>query len=124
MKLHIDDSKTIKEIQDEFVNVFKYIKIEFFKKSHEAGEGSAKKDLIEHSKKLGDIRTIHNEGDLVITKDMIVSDVESAFENTFGIHAQVFRKQNDVWLLTSNTDSWTLAEQIETAEEMDKPVEE
>ena len=124
MKLHIDDSKTIKEIQDEFINVFKYIKIEFFKKSHEAGEGSAKKDLIEHSEKLGDIRTIHNEGDLIITKDMIVSDVESAFENTFGIHAQVFRKQNDVWLLTSSTDSWTLAEQIKTAEEMDKAVEE
>lgn len=123
MKLHIDDSKSIKEIQDEFVNVFKYIKVEFFKKAHEEGEGSEKKDLIENSKKLGDIRTIHNEGDLIITKDMKVSDVENAFESTFGIHAQVFRKQNDLWLLTSNTDSWTLAEQIETAEEMSKPVE-
>ena len=49
---------------------------------------------------------------------MVVSDVESAFENTFGIHAQIFRKQNNVWLLTSNTDSWTIAEQIEKAEEM------
>ena len=118
MKLHIDDSKTITEIQAEFINVFKYIKVEFFKKSHEAGEGSAKKDLIENSKTLGEIRTIHNEGDLIITKDMVVSDVESAFENAFGIHAQIFRKQNNVWLLTSNTDSWTIAEQIEKAEEM------
>jgi len=124
MKLHIDDSKTIKEIQDEFVNVFKFIKIEFFKKAHEAGEGSAKKDLIEHSNKLGDIRTIHTEGDLIITKDMIVSEVESAFENNFGIHAQVFRKQNNVWLETTNSDSWTLAKQIETAEFMSTPVDE
>ncbi len=122
MKIHIDDSKTIKEIQAEFINVFKYVKIEFFKKSHEAGEGSAKKDLIEQNKTLGEIRTLHNEGDLIITKDMVVSDVESAFENTFGIHAQVFRKQNNVWLITSNTDSWTIAQQIETAEEMSHPV--
>jgi hypothetical protein len=123
MKLHIDDSKTIKEIQAQFIDVFKYIKVEFFKKSHEAGEGSSKKDLIEPTKTLGEIRTIHNEGDLIITKDMIVSDIESAFENTFGIHAQIFRKQNNVWLLTSNTDSWTLAEQIEKAVEMSHPAE-
>ena len=79
--------------------------------------------MIEHSKKLGEIRTIHNEGDLIITKEMRVSDVEDSFEEKFGIHAQVFRKQNRVWLLTTNSDSWTLEEQIETAKEMDKPVE-
>ncbi len=124
MKLHIDDSKTIKEIQDEFLDVFKFIKIEFFTKPHKTGESSTKKDLIENTKKLGDIRTIHNEGDIIITKDMLVSDVENTFENTFGVHVQVFRKQNNVWLLTTNTDGWTLAKQIETAEEMDKPVEE
>ena len=123
MKLHIDDSKTIKEIQAQFIDVFKYIKVEFFKKSHETGEGSSKKDLLELTKTLGEIRTIHNEGDLIITKDMLVSDIESAFENTFGIHAQIFRKQNNVWLLTSNTDSWTLAEQIEKAEEMSHPAQ-
>ena len=123
MKLHIDDSKTIAEIQDEFADVFKYIKIEFFTKAHGAGEASAKEDLIDNSKKLGEIRTIHNEGDLIITKDMLVSEVEGAFEDNFGIHAQVFRKQNDVWLETTNTDSWTLAKQIETAEFMSSPAE-
>ena len=124
MKVHIDDSKTIKEIQDEFISVFKYIKIEFFTKAHKTGESSTKKDLIEHSKKIGEIRTNHQEGDLVITKDMHVSDVENAFEEKFGIHAQIFRKQNNVWLLTTSTDDWTLEKQIETAEFMDTPVEE
>ena len=124
MKVHIDDAKTLKEIQDEFISVFKYIKIEFFTKAHEVGESSTKKDLIENSKKIGEIRTNHKEGDLIITKDMLVSDVENAFEEKFGIHVQVFRKQNNVWLLTTSTDDWTLAKQIETAEYMDKPVEE
>ena len=123
MKLHIDDSKTIKEIQDEFQNIFKSIKIEFFAKAHEVGEASAKADMLDSAKKLGEIRTIHNEGDISITKDMTVSAVESAFEDNFGIHAQVFRKQNNVWLETTNTDGWTLAKQIETADFMSSPAE-
>jgi len=123
MKLHIDDSKTIAEIQKEFVNAFEYIKIEFFNKAHSVGETSSKKDMIDSSKKLGEIRTIHNEGDIVITKDMLVSDVETEFEDKFGIHVQVFRKQNDVWLLTTNTDSWSLEKQIEEAKFMSSPAE-
>ena len=123
MKLHIDDSKTIAAIQKEFLAAFEYIKIEFFNKAHNVGETSSKKDMIDSSKKLGEIRTIHNEGDIVITKEMLVSDVETEFEDKFGIHIQVFRKQNDVWLLTTNTDSWSLEKQIEEAKFMSSPAE-
>jgi len=121
MKLHIDDNKTIEEIQTEFINVFKYIKIEFFSKAHKSGEGSAKEYLLEHTKKLGEIRTKHTEGDIIITPTMLVSEVETIFEDSFGIHAQIFRKQNNVWLETTNSDSWTLAKQIETGEFMSSP---
>lgn len=122
MKLQINDSKTIAEIQKEFIDAFEYIKIEFFTKPHQINESSAKTDMIDPSKKIGEIRSVHIEGDIVITKNMLVSDVEKAFENTFGIHVQVFRKQNDVWLLTSNTDSWTLEKQIEEAKFMSSNV--
>lgn len=123
MELAINDSKTIKEIQDEFNDAFKYIKLEFFNKPHEVGEASAKKDLLDNSQSLGEIRTVHNEGELVITADMLVSQVETAFEDKFGVHVQVFRKQNNIWLETTNTDNWTLAKQIQTAEYMGKPIE-
>ena len=115
MKLHIDDSKTISEIQKEFNDIFEYIKLEFFTKPHKEGEGSTKDDLIDSSKKLSEVRTTHNEGDIIITKDMLVSEVENAFEENFGIHVQIFRKQNDVWLVTTTTDNWPLDKQIETA---------
>lgn len=123
MKLIINDNKTIQEIQDEFNTVFKYIKLEFFKKAHKVGEASAKKDLLDSNKTLGEIRTVHNEGELMITADMLVSQVETAFEEKFGVHVQVFRKQNNSWLETTNTDNWTLTKQIQTAEYMEKPVE-
>jgi uncharacterized protein (DUF1697 family) len=124
MKLHIDDSKTIEEIQKEFTKVFSFLKVEFFTKSHEVGEASAKKDLIANTQKLGDIRTKHAEGDLLITAEMEVGEVENAFEENFGVHVQIFRKQNNVWLETTNSDSWTLAKQNETAEFMSTPVDE
>mgnify|MGYP005660149705 CR=1 FL=1 len=124
MKLTINDNKTIEQIQDEFNQAFQYLKIEFFKKAHEVGEASAKKDLLDSEQTLGEIRTVHNDGELTITADMLVSDVETAFEDNFGVHVQVFRKQNDVWLETTNTDGWTLSKQMETAEFMGKPVEE
>ncbi len=123
MKLHIDDSKKIAEIQDEFIAVFKHIKIEFFTKAHIEGEGSSKNDLIDSSKKLGEIRLKHNEGDLIISREMLVSEVEALFEDKFGIHAQIFRKQGDNWLLTTSTDNWTLEKQIETAEFMSSAAE-
>jgi len=123
MKLHIDDSKTIEEIRNAFTASFEYLKLEFFTKPHEVGEASAKKDMIDENKTLGDIRKKHNEGDIIITADMLVSDVESAFEDKFGIHAQVFRKQNNVWLETTSSDHWTLAKQNETGEFMCSPAE-
>lgn len=123
MKIHIDDSKSIAQIQEEFLNAFKYLKIEFFAKAHAEGESSPKKDLLEGVKLLSEIRTVHNEGDISITKEMTVNEVEQAFEDKFGIHVQLFRKQNESWLMTSTTDDWTLAKQIETAEFMETPAE-
>ena len=123
MKLHIDDTKTIEEIRNEFTNSFEFLKLEFFTKAHQVGEASAKADMIDENKTLGEIRQKHNEGDLVINADMLVSEVEGAFEEKFGVHAQVFRKQNNVWLETSGSDSWTLAKQNETGEFMSSPAE-
>lgn len=121
MKLAINDSKKIKEIKDEFNNLFEFLKVEFFVKKHEVGEASAKKDMIEESKTIGEIRNIHGEGELIITPASLVSEVERQFEDNFGLHVQVFRKQNNVWLETTNTDGWTLAKQNETAKFMSSP---
>lgn len=123
MKLHIDDTKKIEEIKAAFNNSFKFLNLGFFTKSHQVGEASAKKDLIDDEKTLAEIRLKHTAGELIINPDMLVSEVESAFENQFGVHVQVFRKQNDVWLETTNTDHWTLAKQNETGEFMSSKLE-
>jgi hypothetical protein len=122
MKLRIDDKRPISEIQDEFNAAFPYLKIEFFKKPHRAGEASPIGEMLSSDSDLGKWRTNHTEGELVFTKDSTVEEVESKFQEAFGLSVQVFRKSGNVWLETSATDSWTLAEQNEQGAFMQEDV--
>ena len=118
MKIHIDDSKTLEDVKNEFSGVFPYLKIEFFEKAHSDGAGSPKSELIDENLSIGNIRTQHNEGEVEINAEMAVGEVERRFEENYGIHVQVFRKSGDIWLETSATDDWSLADQNETGKEM------
>jgi hypothetical protein len=42
---------------------------------------------------------------------MTVAELERLFVENFGLNAQVFRRSGTLWLQTSATDNWTLAEQ-------------
>lgn len=55
---------------------------------------------------------------------MKVSELESVFTETFGLSVQVFRKLGNVWLQTTTTDNWTLAEQNQKASEKEGAPEE
>ena len=118
MEIHIIDDKRLGEIKSEFSKYFPFLKLEFFKHAHNNGLGSPKEDMIVEDLVLGDIRTIHNEGDIVIRDDMEVGLLEQKFESKYGIHVQIFRKSGDIWLETSATDNWTLKEQNLTGLEM------
>ncbi len=113
MILHIDDNRKISEIQAEFNERFPYLKLEFFKKPHDVGEASPLSEMLPSDSTLKEWRTIHDEGDIIITPETTVEDVESGFQETFGISTQVFRQSGDIWLETSATDKWTLKEQNE-----------
>lgn len=122
MKLHVDDKRVIEELQVEFNKVFPYLKIEFFKKPHEVGETSPKKEMLPSNTTLGKWRTVHSEGDLFLNPSTKVEELESQFQEFFGLFVQVFRKSGAVWLETSATDSWTLAEQNEQGAFMEEEV--
>ena len=119
MKIQIEDSKTLEQVQEEFHQAYSHLKIQFFKKPHGVGEGSPKEDLLEPSKTIGEIRTTHNEGTITFDNNTKVAELENAFQENYGISAQVFRKSGAIWLETSKTDDWTLEKQNETGKESD-----
>ncbi len=118
MKISINDHRKIHAIQEEFNMVFPYLKIEFFSKPHTSGGQSSKKLMKSNSKTLGECRTIHNKGEIVINPEMTVDELEQRFMDVYGLSVQVFRKSGNVWLETSVTDGWTLHKQNEQGKEL------
>jgi len=109
----INDSKTISEIQEEFIEKFPFLRIDFYKNQHDVNEGSPKEEKIESYHKIGEIRRNIRTGNLSINGHLKVATLEERFEEDYGLNVQVFRRSDDVWLQTTATDNWTLTEQNE-----------
>ncbi len=109
----IKDSKTIKDIQKEFQDLYPALKIAFYKEKHGDHQGSKKSMEYTEDLPLAEIRTKHTEGEIKIDPEMSVQHLEESFENTFGLHVQIFRRSGDLWLQTITTDDWSLNKQNE-----------
>ncbi len=107
----ISDDKRLRDIKEEFHRKFTHLKIEFYAAEHRRGQGSYQSDQLDAELTIGHVRTLHNEGDLRIDPQMSVGEFEQKFHDKYGLNVQVFRKSGNLWMQTTATDSWTLAEQ-------------
>ncbi len=94
---------TIAAIKVEFARIFPGLRLEFFSEAHDIGFGSSEE------KKLSD-QTIFSAGSISINPYDSVAEFEQQMKRK-NMHIQVYRKSNDLWLQTSKTDHWSLAEQ-------------
>jgi hypothetical protein len=111
MNITINDTRSVAAIQEEFTQNFPYLRLEFFSRPHKTGKPSPRNQMLQNTRTLGEIRTKHLDGDIQITPSMTVSLLEQEFMKHYGLSVQVFRKSGRVWLETTVTDGWTLAEQ-------------
>lgn len=107
----ISDEKTLRDIQKEFNSKFPYLKLEFYSSRHGEGEGSPIQERLDPEQLLSTARQTHAKGNIQVKGDMEVSDFEQVFQDKFGLNVQVFRKSGNLWMQTTSTDHWTLAEQ-------------
>ncbi|TXB61906.1 hypothetical protein [Phaeodactylibacter luteus] len=107
----ISDYQTLKDIQAEFHRTFPGLKIEFYASPHQPGKGSPKREQIDPGLQLKFVRAKHTKGELQLSPDMSVAELESALQEQFGLHAQVFRKSGNLWMQTTSTDDWPLERQ-------------
>jgi hypothetical protein len=111
MVLHIAPNRLISDVQKEFNEKFRFLKIVFFNtKSFSRSDFSASQ-IIPPNKKIGDGRLKVADGDIKIDEEMKVSELEQLFKNRFSLAVQVFRKSGNLWLETTMTDNWTLQQQ-------------
>jgi len=122
MNILINDDRYIASIQEEFHEVFPYLKLEFFSQLHESGQGNASGHVQPSNKKLGEIRKLNTNGEVIITPKMTVAQLEQVFGETYGLGVQVFRKSGKSWLETVLTDHWSLFKQNAEGEFLNSPV--
>lgn len=107
----ITDNTSIREVQQSFSEKFPYLRLVFYAHPHEPGHGSPKAEELPLDKRVGEVRSIHSEGDVQASPEHRVRDFERQLSEVYGLHAQVFRKSGSLWMQTSATDEWTLGEQ-------------
>ncbi|MDI1354242.1 MAG: hypothetical protein PSX36_04970 [bacterium] len=120
MIIAINDNRKLYAVQEEFTQQFPFLKLEFFSKPSKPGAGSSKKIIGHSSKTIGECRTIHDNGNISISPEMTVTELEQRFSDVYGLHVQLLRKAGNVWLETSVTDGWTLSEQNRQGETLSK----
>ena len=123
MKLIISDQQTIAEVKKQFNEAFPYLDLDFFYKQHKPGRPSNFKFLAKNTIKLSDLKIDQLTEEIVITPNMSVNLLEQSFGKRYGLGVQVFRKSGKVWLETTITDTWTLAEQNAEGESLSKGIE-
>lgn len=124
MTFKITEEYTIREVQQEFQKHFPYLKIEFYKHLTPLKEGSTTREYYDNSLKLGELTGENKKGTIQINEQMKVSELEQLFYSLFGVTAQVYRRSGNIWLQTTTTDNWTLAEQNNHARQRMEPLPE
>lgn len=116
MKLVINPTRLISDMQRDFSEMFPFLRLEvFLRRSRQVNEN---KRIISGDKRIGDAQSIPADGSIDIREDMKVQDLERAFLTDFGLNVQVLRCSGNLWLQTTMTDSWTLRQQNEHGREI------
>lgn len=116
MLLHINDNKTIEDLQDRFNQCFPYLKLEFYNTPHRWLQQCEKSNLIDSSASVGAVRKKHFSGLLEIKSWYKTGRVEQDLRELFGLNVQIFRMHKNGWMQTSYSDDLTLKQQSEIAE--------
>ncbi len=104
----ITPNSTIREIQKDFQAAFPGLNIAFYTKESMAYDASSKKNEYPLDTVISSIASLQENVNIVLNAQQTVKDFENSLEAKMGLHVQVFRKSNDLWIQTTKTDHWTL----------------
>lgn len=109
--MEIQNDRTLQELKQAFSAQFPSLKIEFYATPHDPGHGSAAREQLDERLRVGEVRNGGASGSIELNPEMSAADFERLLSEQYQLHAQLFRRSGNIWLQTTSTDSWTLAEQ-------------
>jgi hypothetical protein len=118
MHLRIAPNRLISDLQREFNNAFPFLKIEFFQNRNQQLPAFTFQQILPQNRRIAEGQAAITDGDIEVTPEMRVKDLEKIFKDQFSLAAQVFRRSGNLWLETTMTDGWTLGQQNEHGREI------
>jgi hypothetical protein len=109
MQIYISEDAIIANIQNDFQRAYPYLRLEFYRQTHEAGRPSFASDRIPVETPIDDIRMLHTFGWIDISPNRTAVELEYDFRHMMGLNVQVLRKSGSLCLETTKTDTWPLA---------------
>jgi hypothetical protein len=117
MTLNLLFHKTIRDVQEDFNKAYSFLKIEFFKNIE---AGFSRRQLSNSITIMA--AGLTSRGDITLTDEMTVGQLENTFKEKFGLNIQVSRRCGSLWLETTMTDKWTLKQQNDHGRELTEPL--
>ena len=118
MHLRIAPNRLISDLQKDFNNAFPFLKIEFFQNRKSQLPAFTFRQILPHNKPIVEGQVAITDGDIEVTPEMKVKDLEKIFKDQFSLLVQIFRRSGNLWLETTMTDNWTLRQQNEHGREI------
>jgi hypothetical protein len=113
MEIYISEDATVATLQHEFQEAYPYLKLEFYRQPHAAGQPCPAKDKLLPDMPIEDIRMMHTFGWIDISHNRTAAALEEDFSRLYGLNVQIMRKSGDLWLQTTTTDNCTLGQMNE-----------
>ena len=109
MQIEYSGSRTLKDLQQDFSQIYPYLKLDF--------KTAAGTDM-QNAAVLGNLNHNIIPGYIEITTDMTVEQLEKLFITLLQLPVKVLRKSGNIWMQTSITNNWTLGQQNAHAKEI------
>jgi len=109
--MKITKDTNLKNFKEQFSKRYQGLRIEFYQNAHKPYQGTHVQNTLNDESVMSDLVSVDLPFELELTDDMSVNDFEQLLESKLGLHAQVFRRSNAIWLQTTKTDDWSLGKQ-------------
>jgi len=109
--MKINQDTDLRNFKEQFSNRYEGLKIEFYENAHEPYQGTHVQNTLSDETLMASLLNQDLPLEFTISDDMSVNDFEQMMENKLGLHVQVFRRSNAIWIQTTKTDDWSLGKQ-------------
>lgn len=113
--MKIFGTDTVIDLKNRFHEKYPLLQIRIYQQAHDHNEGSHQKNEVDDDVPLSHLSEKAKDGIIDIGLKRTVDQIETNFEDLYGLHVQVFRKSGSQWLQTSVTDHWTVQKHLEKA---------